>query len=183
MIIYLDITDMAIGGGIHLYGKLVHYDSGKIWPDNPFEGVKLVYIIDAHQAAKFNRDEPGAFKAYRPGDKTGRFETLEHLYRVAVSEWRTHFPDGQILVVGSNSAMPRVVLDGLEPEQREHLNAIYQEGEEIGWFDYKRNWKQTNAIIDRWFDALNSYGIEKQGCARKEAAPELPQPGPSDYQT
>jgi len=158
-IIYLHVTDMSTVGGSHLYGKLMHYDWKARFGDS-FTSHELWYTLDAHMAAKFNRYEPGAYKAYRPGDRSQRFESIDTLARVARAEWRELFPEGRILLLGTNSAMPRHVLDGLTEEQRCVLESIYQEGEEIGWYDHRTNFYRTEKICARWFEALRSFGIE-----------------------
>ena len=150
MLVYLDVYSSGL---VHIYASLNTH-----WPSER-KSSRLTYVLDVHAAAKFNKDEPGAFKAYRPGDVSQRFEELDNVYRAALKQWKTIYPDGVVLLDGDNSAMPNRVLAGLTVAQRDALNAIWQEGENIGWYKLRRNDAKVDAICTRWFDTFRSFGI------------------------
>jgi len=152
MIVFLDISTFRGFGGIHYYGRLqVNYDY-KLDP------VDVTYTLDAHAAARFNKDEPGAWKAYRPGDTSSRFDSIEDLIRHAKKQWREAFPDGQLLIRGSTSVVePQPIIDG-DDALAERLNAIPSQCEELGWWDGK-NTMEVERLCDQWFAALAEQGF------------------------
>jgi len=154
MLVYLDISTYQGYGGWHYYAEF-----RTVYPDER-RTMELQYTLDVHDAARFNKDEPGAYKAYRPGQKSKRFESLEKLYREAVRQWRDIFPDGDLLLVGEpSSAGPKPILDG-DAGLSARLNPMAEECDAIGWYGHGQD-ERIEQLSISWWTALKEAGYTK----------------------
>jgi hypothetical protein len=143
-IVYLDITTYRGGvslGAIHWYGKL------KPWKG---KSVELQCVLTGAQAQRLS-DSTFTFDA---GDRTIRWESREKLIECAIDMYKEYFPGAKVLLLGGNRAMPCRVIAGLSDSVAARMSAIFQEGEDLGWYGRRDDYDEANDISDRWFDLL-----------------------------
>ena len=146
-IVYLEITSwygISIGAE-HYYGKLSGSDTV----------VELERTLTSRQAKELNKKD--SMKYLKEGSKTGRFDTKEEIIEVALFEYKKHFPDAKILILGRSSlAEPQKILDA--PKQiRDKGNLLFAETEKIEWIEKygfyyrtKEDEKKIDALSRKW---------------------------------
>jgi len=157
-IAYLKITSfMEIGsiGASHYYGSLVGYN-----PDyNKIDIEKTKSKADAKKLNSLDRET-----YHREGQKTSRFETKEEIINIALVEYKNHFPEACILILGNNAkAEPQKILDA-PSDILSKGNKMFEESEEIGWIQKHGFWyrpKDKEERIDElcyeWYKLLKEY--------------------------
>lgn len=140
---------MEIGsfGAEHYYGKLCC--DGK--------DVEIVRPMTQAEALKLNKKDDVKF--YKAGHELSRFDTKEEIISIAKKVWKTHFTDGDFLILGTAShAEPQLVLAGCEPIISK-ANKIFSKYEKIGYIQkgyfYDRreeDWGKIKKLSRKWDD-------------------------------
>jgi len=125
-VIHLEITTwagMSIGA-IHYYGKLVGEDE-----QGEYKKVEVEKGMTAREARAMNKLD-GTRGLYKAGSTTSRFDRREQVIERALEIWKDHFPEGEILLIGSSSTVdPQEVLVGPE-ELKTVVNAWVKQYED-----------------------------------------------------
>lgn len=136
-VVYLNIYSW-VGIGIieasHYYGRLRCEGH-----DNDFDGlgVEIKKKLTPREAIHLNQASGYEFLVYEAGDYHPGFEDKDKLIEAAKEVWLDHFPDAEILVLGSPSiAEPQLVLCG-PIEVKTKINNMYLECERLNWYDGK----------------------------------------------
>ncbi len=129
-VVYLDITSFSgvSIGAEHYYGKLVC--SG-----DEYKTIELEKKLTSRQAKELNKKD-GYGSVFRADSLTGRFDTEQEIISLAIVEYKKHFPEAKILLLGdSASAEAKKVLDAPSKELQEKCNALFNEQKKIGWIN------------------------------------------------
>jgi hypothetical protein len=107
--VFLHIIDWSVSvGGNHYTGKLHGY------LNNKYQSFEVKQILTQTDAAKLNKKYRS--NSYQAGNKSGKFDTEEGLFREAIKQYKTFFPNARVLFKGDASlAQAQKVLDGPEP--------------------------------------------------------------------
>jgi hypothetical protein len=151
-IVYLEISSF-IGrsfGAIHYYGCL----SGHC-PE--YKKVRLERKLSAREAAELNKVHD--WRLYREGYLYEGFDTKDEIMHLALSDYKKHFPDADILIMGSSAiADPQPVLDG-PPDFKDMVNAWVDEADRIG--GYEGNETVMHHLSDTYWKYMQRY-LEEQ---------------------
>lgn len=141
-----------------------HYYADITFQDEKYD---LLHKLSRREAADMNKSDGKKADntlSWSPGDELSRYTSKDDAVLHAKRQWRKLVPDAQVLIEGSAAyAEPQLVLDGLAPETTEELNKLYQECEDLGWWD-DGNTKEVKAISKRWHDVI------KNSLARRKKA-------------
>lgn len=120
------------------------------------ESVILEKTLTSVEAQTRKRSEPDF--AWEEGDTTSRLASCDEATRIALKEWRGHFPEATVLITGRSgiAAGPQAIVAGLSPEQRVELNLIFLDCENLGWWD-SGNEEEVQALSDKWFALFDQY--------------------------
>jgi len=137
-------TGISVGAE-HFYGKM-HYgsygeDEKKVDIEKPMTSSEAKYINEKDEHILFG-------SRYKKGDPTGRFNSPDEIRKIALKEWKKHFPKAQILTEGSHAVCdPQKVLDApktIKPV----LDRLYEKAKAIG--GYEGNEREMMKISDEW---------------------------------
>lgn len=153
-ICYLKITSwagMSIGA-VHYYGNLHCGDYAN--------DVKMENILTRQDAIAYNKVERSIGRAtpyvYRQGQKTTGFLDRDRIIELAIQTYKQHFPQAIMLILANAARYePQIVLDAVDTEFKEIINAMHAEGERFGW--HEGNPKRMNALDKRFDDFMKKW--------------------------
>lgn len=152
-VVYLEISSY-IGlspGASHFYGRLTRGGGD--------DHIDLVYSLSEKQATEINKTYRRLYPGddlllVRPGQKYSGFFSKEAIIKQAKKEWKKHYPDGELLILGRSSvADPQHVLEG-PTEIKDKINAWYSRCEELEW-DYSN--PEVDKIGDDFWEFFISF--------------------------
>lgn len=155
----LDITSF-VGtsiGAEHYYARLKMHGVEK--------DVELKHTLTQKEATYLNKKDKGygAFGRYKTGEKVHRFDTEAEIRRVAIAEYKQHFPQAIGLMEGSfGSCQPKPILDGLD-SIAPRVNQLAKDLEECypttGWKRDIIDMPRFKAICHEWEDLMTTVAV------------------------
>lgn len=129
-------------GATHWMGRLKAEDC---------EAIELTRKLTAQEAERLN--EKDGWAMYKAGDETNRFLSQVGVRTEAIRVFGQSFPLAVLLIEGNNWCMdPQHVLIG-PPEIQEKLNALVEQAQMIGFWDYVERESTMQEIAGKW-DAI-----------------------------
>ena len=151
-VIYLKITTwrgMSLGA-VHYYGKLNsnNYDD---------KSIELRKKMTSHEAAKLNKLH-GYGSLYKAGSSTEGFDTKDEIIELAMREFKNHYPNVRILILGDAvySEPKKILWCEEEPGIIEIVDNMISECKEINWWE-GNNPKRMDQLSDNWEQILNNF--------------------------
>ena len=144
--VVLEITSWAgmSLGAEHYYGALVGYIN------NEYIKKDIEKPMSKEETEKLRIKDD--WKYYKEGSLTTRFDTKEEIRKIALTKWKTIFPNAKALLEGRFSyAEPMKVLWVKNPEYIDELNNIWEKNEKV--LHVPMNDKKIDVLINK-FDTL-----------------------------
>lgn len=154
-VIYLDIkTWMGYSvGAEHYMGTLRCYE--------PYKTVEMQNKLTSRQAKTINKKT--RTNLWQAGTMDERFESEDEIIEQARKEYKTHFPDAKILILGDSGYKAKRVLDGPPPDVIKRCNTLWELEERIPWHGmgtYCRTAteeEQSEKLYDEWVKLISDY--------------------------
>lgn len=130
-VVFLEITSYrsSVPSASHVFGTMVSFDV----EDNIFKK-DLKRKIDQHQADLLNKRETDNIFAYKDGEMTDRFDSLQDLKNTAISVLISdeRYSDVKLLLVGHHSvASPLECLWALDETIKEKINDLWRKSNHL----------------------------------------------------
>jgi hypothetical protein len=155
-VVYLEITTFrGVSIGQHYYGRL----TGQY---RRSDDVSLRKVMTSREAKWLTRFDSHGY-TYRKGDRTSRFDLVEDIRKLALKEYKEHFPNCEILIEGDHIvAQPQLVLWCIDPADMEQMNKIYQDGEDLCGWDWDKEDSTLRRLLKEWRPIADKYGLQER---------------------
>ena len=147
-VVYLNVTSWAgrLSYAAHWYGRLT------TWVDNDCISEDVTYRLNKEDADRLNDSHP--YSHAKEGHDSSRFFSYSSVIEYAVQQWKTHWPDAEVLLLGESSVLdPMEVLAG--PIE------IYVRGDEIvkqcyatGYYDADELTAEHKELRAQWRELI-----------------------------
>lgn len=159
-VVYLTLTtwteSSCVAWAEHWYGRL-----HQRLPKQCDSTCDVTHKLTRKEARHLNEGDPTA-PPYKTGDESGRFFDRQSVIDAALAQWKEHWPDADILILGEQSCLdPQEVLAGPEPLKSD-INAIVEWCHSTGYYDAMQLNDEHKALRRDWLLLWEGPKREKQ---------------------